>query len=855
MTGQLDHQSLRDHLPGATKPSRNLGIHQQRLARPAESFPRVLFAAQAQRFEKALAELGQGLPGLGAMQLDPIEGMSAQQLPELLWLPVGNHRNLVQLLRSNQKRFDGLLLDETRGRRNQVDADGIRAGINHRADVVRGPQSTNLYPQTHDAQSCVVWHNTRPRTWSKVPPRATAAPRAVAMQISTLLHSWSGARRYALAVLLSTLTLACGDGESSQSIDVKIPSTLTWPTLECDPIAPAFCLHPYPSNVFTRPDDSSQTGLRLALADSSLPKPTSGEAVVADPVNTRDGFSPGGPILVHLPGVTSEGLVTADEPEKSLEAGSPTVILDTVTGKRVAHFAELDLSRPDDDTRSLVLRPVVRLADARRYIVALGELTTETGTLEPNAAFRALRDRESFDDADVTGRRGLYEDIFKRLADADMPRGRVRLAWDFTTSSRQDTTGWLLHMRDEATDLVGADGPKYTIDSVDTAFRPDDIAFRIEGTMRVPLYLEENKPGSRLVFGADGMPEPNAKSPMHDVPFELIIPKKALTQPVSLMLYGHGLNGSREQIRAGHFARFMNKYGYAMFAVDLVGMSTGDPYFILDVLSTGDFHRITAMYERLHQGALNYVLAMKLMRGGFSKDPTYGKYLNPDERYYHGISQGGIFGGVYMSITPDVERGVLGVMGQPYSFLLNRSVDFLPFFFFMTQSFPDARDQQLLLALVQSLWDRVDPNGYTSYIENDPLPGTKPHSVLMRTAVGDHQVTTLGGHIMARAVGATHLDTGVRSIWGLESKAAPFKGSAYVEYAFGLPPEPGCNKPMSYCDDPHGKIRDLDAAERQMDTFLRTGMAENHCDQGKCVFPELSGCEPGKTYHDLCSLK
>jgi hypothetical protein len=105
---------------------------------------------------------------------------------------------------------------------------------------------------------------------------------------------------------------------------------------------------------------------------------------------------------------------------------------------------------------------------------------------------------------------------------------------------------------------------------------------------------------------------------------------------------------------------------------------------------------------------------------------------------------------------------------------------------------------------------------------------------------------------MARAVGAQHLDTGLRDVWGIDKLAGPIQGSAYAEYDFGLPPEPLCNVPMTYCDDPHGKLRSLDAAQQQMDLFLRTGEAKNFCPNGVCSYPELSGCEPGKTYPDLC---
>ena len=46
------------------------------------------------------------------------------------------------------------------------------------------------------------------------------------------------------------------------------------------------------------------------------------------------------------------------------------------------------------------------------------------------------------------------------------------------------------------------------------------------------------------------------------------------------------------------------------------------------------------------------------------------------ERSYTGNSEGGIFGTVYMAVTQDVERGVLGVPGGPYAMLLPRSHDF-----------------------------------------------------------------------------------------------------------------------------------------------------------------------------------
>jgi len=56
---------------------------------------------------------------------------------------------------------------------------------------------------------------------------------------------------------------------------------------------------------------------------------------------------------------------------------------------------------------------------------------------------------------------------------------------------------------------------------------------------------------------------------------------------------------------------------------------------------------------------------------------------------------------------------------------------------------------QMNLALVQGLWDRAEPTGYSKYIRTDLLPGTPPHEVLIQVSKADHQVTNLGARILA----------------------------------------------------------------------------------------------------------
>jgi hypothetical protein len=660
-------------------------------------------------------------------------------------------------------------------------------------------------------------------------------------------------RRFAalLAVALAAAVApACG-GDDEPRVPRAEPE-IAWPHLDCDPLVPDYCGFPFPSNVFTVPASDTPTGRRVALSEAMLPVASNDGRTSPAPWSRSDGFSAGAGLFAYLPGATREGLPDLHSLERSLSPESPTVLLDAETGERVAHFAELDRSLGDEVVRSLIVRPVVPLADGRRYIVAIRQVRGEDGTeLAPSPAFRALRDLAPSNEPSVDARRGLYEDVFGRLAAAGVARESLQLAWDFTTASQENVTGWLLHMRDEGLALAGEDGPEYVIDSVEDDWETDSIAFRIQGRMTVPLYLDRPDPGARLVFGDDGMPEPNPARPTYEVPFSVLIPKRALTEPAALLQYGHGLLGSRSQIEAANFRQLIDEKGYVIFGLDLDGMASADSVHISDTIASGRYDGITTMFERLHQGMLNSVLAMRMMSRRFAKDPVYGAYIDPGARYYHGISQGGIAGGVYMSISTDVERGVLGVMGQPYGFLLQRSVDFTPFFMVMRGRYADTRDQQLLLALTQMLWDRVEPSGYTKYLGGG-LPNTPPHAVLMRAAIGDHQVTTWGAHVMARATSARHLDTGLRDVFALEKVVQTTSGSVYVEYDFGLPDEPICNVPMTHCEDPHGKVRRLAAADDQLDHFLRTGEGRSFCEGGRCAFPDQSGCD-GSAVPDLCA--
>src|SRR5207302_3979456 len=124
---------------------------------------------------------------------------------------------------------------------------------------------------------------------------------------------------------------------------------------------------------------------------------------------------------------------------------------------------------------------------------------------------------------------------------------------------------------------------------------------------------------------------------------------------------------------------------------------------------------------------------------------------------------------------------VLGVPGMDYSILLPRSSDYVAqhnvegtdfskfdptdpgsvtdlvgYSELLDNAYPDQPQRMLTLDLIQTLWDRSDPDGYASHMRGG-LPGTPTHEVLLQVGYGDHQVANITAEDEARTIGAAGL--------------------------------------------------------------------------------------------------
>jgi hypothetical protein len=602
---------------------------------------------------------------------------------------------------------------------------------------------------------------------------------------------------------------------------------------------------PWPNDSLTKRDRSTDTGRRLDLPRSLMPRNKDGVPIDPTDMNRADGFSPGSMIIVRIPGLDNdEALRRSRLPSlrnlaASLLKRSPVVVFNARTGKRHPVWAELDSNATTDANRVLIIRPAKNFTEGERYVVVLRNLKDRNGqpiTRRAHGFGRSLRKAR-------LKHRGIYR------------------IWSFTVASERSLAGRMLHIRDDAFRALGdtnlrdlkiaGKAPTFTIDSVTdlTPAEDDRIARRVDGTMTVPCYLTNAcAPGGRFTFSKKGLPESHGTT---TATFTCRIPRSALDPadppPARPSLYGHGLLGSPGEVNAGNVRSMANEHNFVFCATAWAGFASEDLGNIVGAIN--DFSTFNTVADRMQQGFLNQLLLGRLMihPQGLSANPAFQKngrsVIDTRRLFFDGNSQGGIMGGGLTAVAPDFNRAVLGVPGMNYSTLLQRSVDFDVYATLIYPAYPDESKRQLMFAVIQLLWDRGEANGYAQHITTDALPNTPKHTVLMHVAFGDHQVSDTTAEVEARTIGARGyqpvLDAG-RSPWRRFQLIPsigkfPFGGSAIVFWDSGTPAPPITNTPNRGGEDPHSDPRSTPAARVQKSEFLKVdGRVVDVCGGAAC---------------------
>jgi hypothetical protein len=662
------------------------------------------------------------------------------------------------------------------------------------------------------------------------------------------------------------LAVQCMWSSCAQEQEAEEPFEAFLGDPDCDAILPGYsytqgvgglpigCALPWPSNLYLKEDATRKTGFALQFGTRSLPENRNGIAIDPTAYVKRDGYSVGTPIMLTIPDLDMASFPTESTIESSLSADAKILLFEVEQGaaRRIPYWVEKDVLDPDEDRATIFVRPAVLLKEATRYVVAMRNLADKKGRVIPaSPAFLRLRQGTTANIPALRTRQALFDKTFAFLSEQGVSRESVVLGWEFVTASSESMHGDLLHMRDDALARMGAKGPELSIEKTieyaktnDGTGRPvnEYIGLEIQGTFEVPNYLESVNisgfSGSQLHRDDKGKPSVvGTRKPR----FWVRIPHSALSGPPhGLVMYGHGLLNAGDEVNAGNNGKIAQDHGLIFFATNLLGMSEEDGLPVVSILS--ELSRFRSLTDRLHQGLVEWVLLARGMRERLGELPIVVNkkvQVNKGELFYSGISQGGIFGATFMALTPDMTYGHLGVPGNNYNTLLQRSTDFQQFEPVMSSAYHAPVQINLALAAIQLLWDSADPVSHLRHVTHEPFAGNKPHYVLLAPARGDYQVAVVTNEIAARS------DIGVkvmarydreRRVPLVAEQEYPYHGSGVLLYQFGNPwPQPGNHFPKDSFGDPHGKPRKLDSHSQQMITFFRTGEIIDVCGGDGCT--------------------
>jgi len=665
---------------------------------------------------------------------------------------------------------------------------------------------------------------------------------------------------------IALLLVACSGGDGTAPIDatatdatatdatatdataidaMAFDGEATPPLQGCNPLAAEWdCMLPYPTDFFLAPDPKMPSGRRIALPDSVAPVTINGVRFDPNVIRAADGFGHHPPILALLPeGIDPSSLLphTADV-AISLSDASTTVLLDATTGERILHFTETDPNAADDAQRVLFIRPLVRLHNGTRYVVALRNLKNKAGAPHTvPAGFRKLRDASPGLTGDLATLAARYDtDVFAPLGAANVARAELQLAWDFTTESFANVTNDLLGARKDAMTRLQKGAPAMKVTSV-----KDDvdahIARRIDGTFRAPLYLDDPAPGGRLHRDATGAVAFTGET---DVPFVLLIPRGVTETfdadgPVRVLQFGHGFFGGCKELTEGFVPKFLKKSKMIGVCTDWWGMTFSDSVIVVQDMLT-DLSMTTRFVDRVHQAMVNQMALTYAMRGpatALEATQQGGKPLfDPMQIYFYGISQGHILGSTFVTISPHIDRAVLSVGGGSWTLMMSRARPFSAFLDVIQSQIPGWLETQKLIALLAPSMDPIDPLTWAPHQLADTLDGAPPtRRNLQHTGIGDTQVPNLASHLLARATGVKHVQPSPRPIVGLDPVALPYSGAGLEEFDFHISPLPDLEAKAPPQGNPvHEAVRALAASMAQADAFFHpNGQIQQTCD-GVC---------------------
>jgi hypothetical protein len=472
---------------------------------------------------------------------------------------------------------------------------------------------------------------------------------------------------------------------------------------------------PFPSNLFTVPDPSHNTGLRV-----NLPKPDCtvyvSDCQDIDVINTLDGFNLQPRLSIPFTGSIDVNTITS-ETVFLVRLGS------TLSGGNPAgQIVGINQVVWNPDLNTLHVESDELLDQHTRYalIVTRGVRDAEGHRLRPGAFVKFRHQLSKV--PDLRGYNKALRDALRVTKETGVRRDSVVAVSVFTT---QSTTAILEKIRDRikadtpahADFLLGPGGtrtifPLNNISSIlfnrqtGTAptFTPTSFPVLLAALRSIPnvvgsiafgkyVSLDYEAAGQFIppVGTASGVPAVQSEN---EVYFNLFLPSGI--PPLDgwpVAIFGHGLTNSKENT-VFFLAADMAARGLATIAINAVGHGNGSlGTLTVNQVSGGPVtfpaggrgidqndDSIIAVDEGFYaapprdiinnrdgqrQTVVDLMQLVREIEVGMDVDGDTLPDLDPSRIYYQGFSQGGMYGALFLAVEPHISTGVLNVPGGP----------------------------------------------------------------------------------------------------------------------------------------------------------------------------------------------
>lgn len=543
-------------------------------------------------------------------------------------------------------------------------------------------------------------------------------------------------RAWLPSISLVALVLAsCGPSAVDREDGVRAPLTS-----RCGDPEEIRCLLPWPSNAFTRLDDGTKTGVRLAIDPGVIDSDDD-----PGPLLVADGFSRVTPIVFGFRG--------APPPAVDALAGQVWLV-EAPTGARVPVHVRLQTHGDENLVQLWPRRPLAANTD---HVVAVGTAVPST-----RASLVAL-DRVAPETPEEAELRAYHAPTRRALARANVDPDGLSRVWDFTTRSPADVTPRLSSMAARAREAART--AEVVID--DVTLHDDARAATVEGRLlAMPRFAPR---GQAWTLGDDGLPELVDTA---DVNFRVVIPAGSGDYPVSM--YGHGLIGN---FRDKAFDEGIAEIGLAKVAVTFHGWNDTD---IADTFAGLErmFLGMEVAAARLAQGMADAAAVRRALGGALGdalSAPTLGGQPNPaagrrpdvETVVWTGASLGAIVGAVYSVLDEDVQAAVLNVPGAGWTQIVPESEIFQFAANNVLTGYETPLDLSHALAMSQVILDDVDPSVWLD------ASNREPPVALLQESLGDRVLPNQGSELLAAAFGATQVGEVLAPVPGLSASPGP----------------------------------------------------------------------------------